>query len=83
MKKRNQDRIAVCPLSPGATYAHPQLTALVTQKAEFRAQRVQQLKKQIAEGIYHIDAADVARGIARREIPWLLHLTRGRSHREN
>jgi anti-sigma-28 factor FlgM len=83
MKKRNQDRTAICPLPPWATYAHPQLTALVTQKAELRAQRVQQLKKQIAEGTYHIDAADVARGIARREIPRLFYLARGRSHREN
>jgi anti-sigma-28 factor FlgM len=83
MKKRNQDRTAVCPLLPWPTFAHPQQTALVTQKAEVRVRRVQQLKKQIAEGTYHIDAADVARGIVRREIPWLLHLARGRSHQEN
>jgi flagellar biosynthesis anti-sigma factor FlgM len=39
---------------------------------ELRAEKVRQLKEQIAQGTYHVAAADVAKGIARGEISRLL-----------
>jgi anti-sigma28 factor (negative regulator of flagellin synthesis) len=73
MKRTNEEREAVRAL-PAETEAHAQGAALAKRKAELRAQKVQRIKKQIEEGTYDVSAADVVRGFARSEIPWLLDL---------
>ena len=59
MKKTNQEREASHPLPPLA------MTSLAQRKAELRAHRVQRLKRQLEEGSYEINTAEVARSIAR------------------
>ncbi|MBI3304560.1 MAG: flagellar biosynthesis anti-sigma factor FlgM [Deltaproteobacteria bacterium] len=49
-----------------------QVAALAEQGDELRAETVRQLKEQIAGGTYHVEAADVAKGVVRSEISQLL-----------
>jgi flagellar biosynthesis anti-sigma factor FlgM len=48
------------------------VAALAQRGDELRAEKVRQLKEQIAQGTYHVEAADVAQGIVRSEIARLL-----------
>ncbi len=80
MKRTNQGHGAVCPLPPSAGYSLPWLAALARRGDELRVKKVQRIKKQLAQGIYHVKATEVVRGIARSEISWLLGLEPVRSH---
>jgi flagellar biosynthesis anti-sigma factor FlgM len=46
--------------------------ALAKRGDELRAQKVREIKEQIEEGTYHIDAADVAKSLVRGEVARLL-----------
>jgi negative regulator of flagellin synthesis FlgM len=46
--------------------------ALAERGDELRAEKLQQLKEQIENGTYHVEAADVAKSIARHEVSRLL-----------
>ena len=46
--------------------------ALAERGDELRAEKLQQLKEQIENGTYHVEAADVAKSVARHEISRLL-----------
>jgi anti-sigma28 factor (negative regulator of flagellin synthesis) len=48
------------------------VATLAARGDELRAEKVRQLKEQIAQGTYHVETADVAKGIARSEISRLL-----------
>src|SRR5262245_9157131 len=49
-----------------------QVVTLAAHGDDLRAEKVRQLKEQIAQGTYHVEAADVAKDIARSEISRLL-----------
>jgi len=74
MKRTNPERNAVRPILSSEVYSSARLAALARQKVKLRAQKVQRIKKQIAEGTYDVSAADIIRGIARSEISWLLNM---------
>lgn len=46
--------------------------ALAEQGDELRAEKLRQLKEQIEQGTYHVEAGDVAKSIARHEVSRLL-----------
>jgi flagellar biosynthesis anti-sigma factor FlgM len=48
------------------------MAALAKRGDELRAQKVREIKEQIEEGTYHIDAADVAKSLVRGEVAQLL-----------
>lgn len=48
------------------------VVALAEQGDELRAEKVRQIKEQIENGTYHVEAADVAKSMARHEISRLL-----------
>jgi flagellar biosynthesis anti-sigma factor FlgM len=48
------------------------MAALAKRGDELRAQKVREIKEQIEEGTYHIDAADVAKSLVRGEVARLL-----------
>jgi flagellar biosynthesis anti-sigma factor FlgM len=48
------------------------VATLAEQSNELQAEKLQRLKGQIEQGTYHIEAADVAKGIARSAISRLL-----------
>ncbi len=48
------------------------MEALAKRGDELRAQKVREIKEQIEEGSYHIDAADVAKSLVRSEVARLL-----------
>ena len=74
MKRAHRDFRAACPLPPSAGYSPLWLTALARRGDELRVKKVQKIKKQLAQGIYHVKATEVVSGIARSEISWLLGL---------
>jgi len=49
------------------------LEAAAKRREEFRAQKVRDIKARVAEGTYHVDAAEVAKSIVRNELARLLH----------
>ena len=59
---------------PVSAEAHrlQRVVALAKRGNEWRAEKVKQLKEQTRQGIYHVEAADVAKGIVRSEISRLL-----------
>ena len=48
------------------------VVALAGQGDEMRAEKIRQLKEQIDNGTYHVEAGDVAKSIARHDIAQLL-----------
>src|SRR4051794_27906667 len=50
-----------------------QVKALAKSREELRAQKIRDIKAQIEQGTYHVDAAEVAKSIVRTEIAWLLN----------
>jgi anti-sigma28 factor (negative regulator of flagellin synthesis) len=46
--------------------------AVEKEEAELRKQKTKRIKKQIAEGTYHVEATEVAKAIVRDEIARLL-----------
>jgi flagellar biosynthesis anti-sigma factor FlgM len=58
------------------------MEASAKRREELRAQKVRDIKARIAEGTYHVDAADVARSIVRRELARLLEGKRANSDKK-
>lgn len=58
-------------ISPEARHLQ-RVAALAKHGDELRAEKVNRIKEQILQGEYHVETADVARGIARNEISRLL-----------
>ena len=58
-------------ISPEAWHLQ-RVAALAKHGDELRVGKVNRIKEQILQGEYHVEAADVARGIARSEISRLL-----------
>ncbi len=80
MKRANQGFGVACPLLPSRGYSLPWLVALAKRGDELRVKKVQRIKKQLAQGIYHVKATEVVGGIARSEISRLLSMTPVCSH---
>ncbi|HEV8716660.1 MAG TPA: flagellar biosynthesis anti-sigma factor FlgM [Candidatus Binatia bacterium] len=55
--------------------------ASAKREEELRARKVREIKARIEEGTYHIDAANVAKSIVRREVARLLSGKRPNSHK--
>ena len=53
------------------------VAALAELGDQLRAEKVNQIKEQVSRGEYHVEAADVAKGIVRSEISSLLSKTTG------
>ncbi|MGH7967008.1 MAG: flagellar biosynthesis anti-sigma factor FlgM [Candidatus Binatia bacterium] len=60
-------QIAISP----ATQRLQQVTALAKRGDKLRAKKVDRIRKDLAQGTYHVDAADVAKAILRSEVSWL------------
>ncbi len=80
MKRANQGFGSACPLPLSQGYSPPWLATLAKRGDELRVKKIQRIKKQLAQGIYHVKATEVVSGIARSEISWLLGLAPVRSH---
>ena len=59
-------------ISADARRLQKRVGVLAERGDELRAEKVRRIKEQVAQGQYHIKAAEVAKGILRREIARLL-----------
>ncbi len=75
-RKEKRGKIPASEAAPGVVSLEERRrlkrTALAKRGDKLRAQKVREIKEQIEEGTYHIDAADVAKSLVRNEVARLL-----------